>query len=43
MELIIQKEIFWLFIQKNQTKKSCISNEELVITIDTVKVAIASQ
>lgn len=42
MELIIQKEIFWLFTQKKAIK-SCISNEELVITIDTVKVAIASQ
>lgn len=43
MELIMQKEIF-LAIHKNpQTRKSCISNEELVITIDTAKLVIASQ
>lgn len=43
MELIMQKEIF-LAIHKNpQTRKSCISHEELVITIDTAKVVIASQ
>ena len=32
-----------LAIQTKKTRKSCISNEERVITIDTVKVAIASK